>query len=414
MTGVGKKYRLRHQNVPRYTALRDVVGEAVRGVGRRLLGQGPAAPDTKEDFWALRDIGLEVKQGDRLGIIGRNGAGKSTLLKLLSRITAPSQGRILLKGRVGSLLEVGTGFHPELTGRENIFLNGAILGMGRAEILRKFDEIVAFAEIEKFLDTPVKRYSSGMYVRLAFAVAAHLDTEILLVDEVLAVGDNNFQKKCLGKITDISRAGRTVVFVSHNMESVAALTDTCLVLAAGRLVFHGPTRDAIHEYVKSSTSRAAVYTAETSGSAPRITRVEVKTSEPGNLHQHGLPLEVHIELTTPAPLEDGALSFQVFNDLQQAIMYLWTFDAQRPLGRKPGVYHIVCRIPRSRLYLGQYTLTVHFSERFGQRHPQKIEGICPFEVAMYGIHQEFQLNPYVCTYLEDCEWDIRQVAAISG
>lgn len=203
-------------------------------------------------FWALRDVSFEVMQGEVLGIIGRNGAGKSTLLKLLSRITEPTSGRAVINGRVGSLLEVGTGFHPELTGRENVFLNGAILGMHRSEINQKFDEIVAFAEIDKFLDTPVKRYSSGMYVRLAFAVAAHLEPEILLVDEVLAVGDIEFQKKCLGKMDDVAKLGRTVLFVSHNMNAIQRLCSHTIFIDKGELVEKGPTRDVVSRYVSEN------------------------------------------------------------------------------------------------------------------------------------------------------------------
>ena len=231
---LGKKYSIRHQqqNGARYKALRDVLTDHTKSVARRLWSavcrpssQNPAVDSTfSEDFWALKDVSFEVRKGDVLGIIGRNGAGKSTLLKILSRITEPTEGRVALRGRVASLLEVGTGFHPELTGRENIFLNGAILGMHRAEIKGKFDEIVAFAEVEKFLDTPVKRYSSGMYVRLAFAVAAHLEPEILIVDEVLAVGDAQFQQKCMGKMNIFAKTkGRTVLFVSHNMVAVQQL-----------------------------------------------------------------------------------------------------------------------------------------------------------------------------------------------
>jgi homopolymeric O-antigen transport system ATP-binding protein len=211
--------------------------------------QPPAA--SSEDFWALRDVNLEVKRGEVVGIIGRNGAGKSTLLKILSRITEPTEGQVRIKGRVASLLEVGTGFHPELTGRENIFLNGAILGMNRAEIKRKFDEIVAFAETEKFLDTPVKRYSSGMYVRLAFAVAAHLEPEILIVDEVLAVGDGEFQKKCLGKMHDVATCGRTVLFVSHNMQAVSILCNRALFLRSDSVPYTGSVKDATDLYISS-------------------------------------------------------------------------------------------------------------------------------------------------------------------
>src|SRR6202162_495455 len=224
-----KSYLVGHQSEREpYTSLREVIGREVRNFARKTVdvvrGRQIVQGDEVEEFWALKDVSFEVRQGEVLGIIGRNGAGKSTLLKILSRITEPDRGRAILRGRVASLLEVGTGFHPELTGRENIFLNGAILGMERAEIKRKFDEIVAFAEVERFLDTPVKRYSSGMYVRLAFAVAAHLEPEILVVDEVLAVGDAEFQKKCLGKMDEVARGGRTVLFVSHNMTAIERLS----------------------------------------------------------------------------------------------------------------------------------------------------------------------------------------------
>jgi lipopolysaccharide transport system ATP-binding protein len=218
--GLGKKYVIRHQGKYGYVALRDVLTEGVgNGIRRLARRQPPGEGATREEFWALRDVGFELRDGERLGLIGRNGAGKSTLLKILSRITEPTEGMVRLRGRVASLLEVGTGFHPELTGRENVFLNGTILGMRRSEIRRKLDEIVAFAEVEKFLDTPVKRYSSGMYVRLAFAVAAHLEQEILLVDEVLAVGDAVFQQKCLTKMGEVADQGRTIVLVSHNLGS---------------------------------------------------------------------------------------------------------------------------------------------------------------------------------------------------
>jgi lipopolysaccharide transport system ATP-binding protein len=244
---LGKKYLIRHQSGgPRYRALRDVLAEGVKtGFGLFL----PKAPASREEFWALKDVSFEVHEGEVVGIIGRNGAGKSTLLKILSRITEPTAGRVTLNGRVASLLEVGTGFHPELTGRENIYLNGSILGMGRAEIGRKFDEIVAFAEVEKFLDTPVKRYSSGMGVRLGFAVAAHLEPEILVVDEVLAVGDAEFQKKCLGKMSEVAKGGRTVLFVSHNMHAVRSLCQRGVVLRRGGVEFDGPAAGAIDCYL---------------------------------------------------------------------------------------------------------------------------------------------------------------------
>jgi homopolymeric O-antigen transport system ATP-binding protein len=251
---LGKKYVIGHQREPeRYVALRDVLARTARGIARsaRDLARGapPVHGDTTEEFWALRNVSFDIDCGEVVGIIGRNGAGKSTLLKILSRITEPSEGRVAITGRVASLLEVGTGFHPELTGRENIYLNGAILGMTRAEIKRKFDEIVAFAEIERFLDTPVKRYSSGMYVRLAFAVAAHIEPEVLVVDEVLAVGDAEFQKKCLGKMGDVARGGRTVLFVSHNMAAIEALCPRSIHLAGGALVGDGSTSAIVEGYL---------------------------------------------------------------------------------------------------------------------------------------------------------------------
>lgn len=250
---LGKKYLIGHEKQARYSTLRDSLSHGVKSIANRLIHPLSAnREDTElEEFWALKDINFEIQQGDRVGIIGRNGAGKSTLLKILSRITAPTTGKITLKGRVASLLEVGTGFHPELSGRENIYLNGAILGMRKAEIKQKFDEIVAFAEVEKFLDTPVKRYSSGMYVRLAFAVAAHLEPEILIVDEVLAVGDAQFQKKCLGKMEEVGNEGRTVLFVSHNMGMISNLCQKGILLDAGKISLYGHTSDAIYLYYKN-------------------------------------------------------------------------------------------------------------------------------------------------------------------
>jgi len=245
---LGKKYMISHQSQERYTALRDVMASNAKKAMKTLAGKSSSSP-SQEEFWSLRNIEFEVNQGDRIGIIGRNGAGKSTLLKLLSRITEPSEGFVAIKGRVASLLEVGTGFHPELTGRENIYLNGAILGMSKKEIKNKFDEIVNFAEIEQFLDTPVKRYSTGMYVRLAFAIAAHLESEILVVDEVLAVGDAHFQKKCLGKMDSMSsEEGRTVLFVSHNMGIIRNLCNKGILLDKGRLIFQGSMDNTISTY----------------------------------------------------------------------------------------------------------------------------------------------------------------------
>jgi lipopolysaccharide transport system ATP-binding protein len=263
---LGKKYILRHQTTGhrRYVALRDVLADRVASLFRRNL----ARDATREEFWALKDVSFSIEQGEAVGIIGRNGAGKSTLLKLLSRITKPSQGRIEIYGRVASLLEVGTGFHPELTGRENIYLNGAIMGMPRAEIKSKFDEIVAFAEVEKFLDTPVKHFSSGMYVRLAFAVAAHLDPDILIVDEVLAVGDIQFQKKCLTKMEEVSgKDGRTVLFVSHNMDLITKLCHKVLLLTSGRAGAMGAVDNVTHDYINQANAASLLFVADNSDRA---------------------------------------------------------------------------------------------------------------------------------------------------
>ncbi len=244
--GLSKRYYLSHEK--RTDTLRDSLTQRARGLWRRATGGGKTVPEG-EEFWALQDVSFDVNQGDVVGIIGRNGAGKSTLLKILSRITEPTRGRATIRGRVASLLEVGTGFHPELSGRENIFLNGAILGMSRAEITRKFDEIVAFAEVERFLDTQVKHYSSGMYVRLAFSVAAHLEPEILIVDEVLAVGDAAFQKKCVGKMQSVSQSeGRTVLFVSHNLPSIRQLCRSCVLLSRGQVEAAGPCARIMEVY----------------------------------------------------------------------------------------------------------------------------------------------------------------------
>jgi lipopolysaccharide transport system ATP-binding protein len=248
---LSKKYIIGQQKQESYTALRDVIANGAESVRRKLLKpfEKQLPQQTTEEFWALKDVSFEIKRGDRIGIIGRNGAGKSTLLKILSRITEPTSGRISIKGRVASLLEVGTGFHAELTGRENIFLNGAILGMSKVEIKKKFDEIVAFAEVEKFLDTPVKRYSSGMYVRLAFAVAAHLEPEVLIVDEVLAVGDAAFQKKCLGKMEDVGKEGRTVIFVSHTMSTITTLCHKAIWLSHGHVKMLGDAEQITSKYL---------------------------------------------------------------------------------------------------------------------------------------------------------------------
>ncbi|MDC0434308.1 ABC transporter ATP-binding protein [bacterium] len=294
---LGKCYLIGHESSDRerYTALRDVIGRSAKGIIRSASdmfhGRQLVIGDEVEEFWALRNVSFGVNRGEVVGIIGRNGAGKSTLLKVLSRITEPSEGTAKIKGRVASLLEVGTGFHPELTGRENIFLNGSILGMTRAEIKSKFDEIVAFADVEKFLDTPVKRYSSGMYVRLAFAVAAHLEPEILVVDEVLAVGDVEFQKKCLGKMRDVAGDGRTVLFVSHNMGAVSSLCGSCIFLDNGTIRASGLTAPIIAKYGQSTGASSSYVASDDSSKELVITSASVCANEQD---RNGVALSIKI------------------------------------------------------------------------------------------------------------------------
>jgi lipopolysaccharide transport system ATP-binding protein len=337
---LGKRYLIGHQG-PRekYTALRDVLARNLRGWTRSLRdvasGRQIIQADEVEEFWALKDVSFEIKQGEAVGIIGRNGAGKSTLLKLLSRITEPTTGRIEINGRVASLLEVGTGFHPELTGRENIYLNGAILGMTRAEIKRKFDEIVDFAEIEKFLDTPVKRYSSGMYVRLAFAVAAHLDPEILVVDEVLAVGDVKFQKKCLGKMQDVAGAGRTVLFVSHNMAVVRSLCRQGILLHQGGLLMQGPIEEVIHRYTTMDAERGEQHTVSF---APKDTSLTVRMKsatlwcggKPGTRLQMGEEFSVSVDFEADEPIEKPRLGVIIKMADGDRILYANNFFLPSP------------------------------------------------------------------------------------
>ena len=361
-----------------------------------------------EYVWALKDINFEVKHGEVLGIIGRNGAGKSTLLKILSRTTTPTTGTIKIKGRVASLLEVGTGFHPELSGRDNIFLNGAILGMTKQEIKSKFDEIVDFSGVERYIDTPVKRYSSGMYVRLAFGVAAHLEPEILIVDEVLAVGDAEFQKKAMGKMKDVSaNQGRTVLLVSHNIDSIFKLTQNCLYLNNGFTAFIGPTHYVVNEYLSVSSNRKRIF--ETTDPLKRayISRAEILTSMPNNVHCCEERLELIFHLTVRNPIKNACFSFQIVDSLDKAYIHLWIFDSDQPLCRERGTHSLKCIIPSLKLYMGNYTLKCYFSEPAGGEMFDIIENVCPFEVVMYKqLRENFQWLPNTCSYLENASWVI--------
>lgn len=403
---LSKRYIIGRQQ-ERYTTLRDTIANSAKGLLKPFQrGKSSSMDRNSEDFWALKDVSFEIKQGDRVGIMGRNGAGKSTLLKILSRITDPTTGSIRIKGRVASLLEVGTGFHPELTGRENISLNGAILGMSKVEIERKFDEIVTFAEVEKFLDTPVKRYSSGMYVRLAFSVAAHLEPEILIVDEVLAVGDAQFQKKCLDKMESVGKEGRTIIFVSHNVQAISTLTQQCILLSHGRSTFQGKTNLAIEKYAQENLSRDLIYKDTASEKEPKITKIELRTSLDNNVQVNSESMEVIFEISTPVKITGACLSFRFLNSFQQPYLYIWTYDSERPMCREPGIFKVICKIPKLRLYMGNYTITAYFSEPPGGEFFQVIEQVCPFEVVMYGMEQEFGWGQGVCAYLEENTWEI--------
>lgn len=323
---LSKKYVIGQNRQAGSMNLRETMTQSAKSLGKKILQPHKKSDNanTLQDFWALKDISLSINQGEIVGIIGRNGSGKSTLLKILSRITEPTTGRIVIKGRVASLLEVGTGFHSELTGRENIYLNGAILGMEKAEIKRKFDEIVAFSEVEKFLDTPVKRYSSGMYVRLAFAVAAHLEPEILIVDEVLAVGDAAFQKKCLGKMGDVaSKEGRTVLFVSHNMTTVRALCQKAYLLNSGRIDYEGSTSGAIERYMQSvkslmmsdTTSLEQRQDRSGDGSAMLI-GVKIEDADGKEIIRPNSRLKVTIYYKSDRPLTRPQFSATIYDDLK--------------------------------------------------------------------------------------------------
>jgi lipopolysaccharide transport system ATP-binding protein len=307
---LGKQYSIGKRE--RYKTFRDTLSDAMTAPFRWLRRGGSAnGNDAPDHIWALKDISFEIPRGEVVGVIGRNGAGKSTLLKVLSRITEPTKGRAEIHGRVGSLLEVGTGFHPELTGRENVYLNGAILGMHKAEIARKFDEIVAFSEIEKFIDTPVKHYSSGMYMRLAFAVAAHLDTDILIVDEVLAVGDAEFQKKCLGKMGDISKGGRTVLFVSHNLSAVGSLCGTGLLLENGELRRHRPINQVIEEYTYGLAKRnGSGHHSQALGPTLSLGRLDIAPSPVTS----GEPLLLTIQLVPHSPTSVKEIALLLYSE----------------------------------------------------------------------------------------------------
>lgn len=363
---IGKKYVIGHQTQnPKNATLRDSLISGVQNFWSKtkdlVTGKPIIMGDTQEEVWALRDVDFEIRQGEAVGIIGRNGAGKSTLLKILSRITEPTTGRIAIKGRVASLLEVGTGFHPELTGRENIYLNGTILGMTRSEIKRKFDEIVAFAEIDKYLDTPVKRYSSGMYVRLAFAVAAHLEPEILVVDEVLAVGDAQFQKKCLGKMGDVSQQGRTVLFVSHNMSAISELCQKAILLRSGQMAMMDHAQNVIHQYLSHSIRNASIDLgrmehAKRPQQYGTLTQLNIfdNTMRPSTTFLMGQPIIARIGVHIHRKMPNAEIALKISSRMGSAIHYFCSTWEGLRRDLEPGNHCFEVKISQIMLLPSQY------------------------------------------------------------
>ena len=368
--GIGKRYKI-GASQQRADTLRDMITAQAQRIGSSLRGKRDRANES-DQIWALRDVSFEVKRGQALGIIGRNGAGKSTLLKVLSRVTDPTEGYGEMRGRVGSLLEVGTGFHPELTGRENIFLNGAILGMHKKEIEARFDEIVAFSEVEKFIDTPVKRYSSGMYLRLAFAVAAHLEPEILVVDEVLAVGDADFQRKCLGKMGDVANSGRTVLFVSHNMSAILRLTQDSIVLDKGKVILNAPSSEAVDFYLNRGLSKVGERFWEgeevpvsSAPFRPLAIRILDKLGQVSDSVRSVDPIQIEIDYELTEDVTGLRVGFYLFTTRGEPIFTSFDIDSEELFkeftSRPKGVYTSRCTIPANTLNEGRFLLGVNAS-----------------------------------------------------
>jgi len=395
---LSKRYRIGIAETRfRYGLLREVLSDVVTTpirLAKALTGGRTRAIHPASYIWALDDVSFDVEEGNVLGIVGRNGAGKSTLLKVLSRVTEPTKGMVTIRGRVGSLLEVGTGFHPELTGRENIYMNGAVLGMKRAEIERKFDEIVAFSEVEQFVDTPVKRYSSGMYLRLAFAVAAHLEPEILVVDEVLAVGDAEFQRKCLGKMGDVAQQGRTVLFVSHNMSAILRLTQETIVLKKGRLIKRAPTQEAVDFYLASGQAETGERVWEPdeipAAAAPfRPIALRIKDRQGRVIDTVRSTEAVTIELEYELGAQLTGLRVGMYLSTMRGEYVFTAFDVDdakryEEFGvRKPGRYFSRCTLPADFLNEGRYSLGVNASS-FGVRRYFMDENALSFGVDVSG------------------------------
>ena len=417
---LSKRYLVSHQSAQResYTALRDVIGREARNFARKAVdfvrGRQIMQGDEVEEFWALKDVSFELKRGEVLGIIGRNGAGKSTLLKILSRITEPDRGRAVLRGRVASLLEVGTGFHRELTGRENIFLNGAILGMTRAEINRKFDEIVSFAEVERFLDTPVKGYSSGMFVRLAFAVAAHLEPEILVVDEVLAVGDVDFQNKCLGKMQDVAqKQGRTVLFVSHNMAAIQRLCGRAILLHQGSLVGDGHPKEMITNYMADASAAGTVslrdWKDRVSSDDGKITSLEVWDERGSHVNSVSLGDKVRFVFTIEfnRMVTRPRFGLLVHSAMGEAILDLRSpDDSPCRIDGKSTCVTVEAVVNNIGLYPGEYTLSPWVGDQSTRTNIDYVRHCCKLSILpTAGIH--VRLDPNRGKYFIPSFWSIR-------
>jgi lipopolysaccharide transport system ATP-binding protein len=409
ITDLGKMYRIGASR-GYHPTLRDAIVQGLRRPLERLIHPGVSA-SRSQVLWALRHLDMEVKQGDTLGIIGRNGAGKSTLLKVLSHITEPTEGRVEIRGRVGSLLEVGTGFHPELTGRENILLNGAILGMSRAEIKRKFDEIVEFSEISRFLDTQVKRYSSGMYVRLAFSVAAHLDPEILVVDEVLAVGDVAFQRKCLGKMEDVAGHGRTVLFVSHNMQAVRTLCRSAVELSAGQVINSGEAASVVSTYLdRLAQSGASVTWLPGEGlgdSRLRLRGMHIldPSGQVTNIVETSQPTTVRIEFELGDVQADPIVGFELVNG--DGVTVLISLSTDTEIESWPKVtegYNILdCQIPAELLNAGRYVVRPRYS-LYGLTYLARPDESVSFEAHVSHVRSPYPHLPRPGAALPVLEW----------
>lgn len=372
---------------------------------KRLREMSRFGEDDDSVFWALKDINFEVNEGEVLGVIGKNGAGKSTLLKILSQITEPTSGKIEIHGRVASLLEVGTGFHPELSGRENIYMNGTILGMSRREIDFKLDEIIDFSGVEKFIDTAVKFYSSGMKVRLGFSVAAHLEPEILIVDEVLAVGDYEFQKKCMGKMKDVAGKGRTILFVSHNMQAISTLTQKCIYLENGEVVVHSDTKSAISKYLQFENSTRGRYSKNLDPKINEILAVNLLTSNVGYTHHNGKQLRIEIDVNLHESIRNGNVSIQIFNNYDVPIIHSWIFNEEKPILDQAGIHNLSCVFPSLKLYQGEYYCRVILAANNGNQVIQVLDKICSFNVVMYEQSRAYQWEKDSCAYIEDFYWE---------